>query len=238
MYTFDSRIRYSETDSEGRLTMASLINYFQDCSTFQSEELGAGVEYLKENHLVWVLSSWQIVVERYPRLCERVTIGTQPYDLKGFLGYRNFAMLDESGEYVAKANSLWSLLDTETGKPCQVPEGLFQKYQLAPKLEMEYAPRKIAVPQKETAFEPIVVKKHHLDTNHHVNNQQFVGIAMDYLPANFCIGQLRAEYKKQAFLDDILIPCVAEDEERIVVALRDETGAPYVIVEFKGREKR
>ncbi|MGN0167568.1 MAG: acyl-[acyl-carrier-protein] thioesterase [Acetatifactor sp.] len=238
MYTFDSRIRYSETDSEGRLTMASLINYFQDCSTFQSEELGAGVEYLKENHLVWVLSSWQIVVERYPRLCERVTIGTQPYDLKGFLGYRNFAMLDESGEYVAKANSLWSLLDTETGKPCQVPEGLFQKYQLAPKLEMEYAPRKIAVPQKEAAFEPIAVKKHHLDTNHHVNNQQFVGIAMDYLPENFCIGQLRAEYKKQAFLDDILIPCVAEDEERIVVALRDETGAPYVIVEFKGRVMR
>ena len=218
--------------------MASLINYFQDCSTFQSEELGAGVEYLKENHLVWVLSSWQIVVERYPRLCERVTIGTQPYDLKGFLGYRNFAMLDESGEYVAKANSLWSLLDTETGKPCQVPESLFQKYQLAPKLEMEYAPRKIAVPQKEAAFEPIAVKKHHLDTNHHVNNQQFVGIAMDYLPENFCIGQLRAEYKKQAFLDDILIPCVAEDEERIVVALRDETGAPYVIVEFKGRVMR
>ena len=43
MYTFDSRIRYSETDSEGKLTMASIINYFQDCSTFQSEDLGLGV---------------------------------------------------------------------------------------------------------------------------------------------------------------------------------------------------
>ena len=42
MYTFDSRIRYSETDSEGKLTMASIINYFQDCSTFQSEDLGLG----------------------------------------------------------------------------------------------------------------------------------------------------------------------------------------------------
>ena len=71
MYTFESRIRYSETDSDGELTMASLINYFQDCSTFQSEDLGLGVECLKKEHLVWVLSSWQIVVERYPRLCER-----------------------------------------------------------------------------------------------------------------------------------------------------------------------
>ena len=64
MYTFDSRVRYSETDSGGKLTMASLINYFQDCSTFQAEELGVGVEYLRERHLVWVLSAWQIVVER------------------------------------------------------------------------------------------------------------------------------------------------------------------------------
>ena len=47
MYTFDSRVRYSETDSGGKLTMASLINYFQDCSTFQAEELGVGVEYLR-----------------------------------------------------------------------------------------------------------------------------------------------------------------------------------------------
>ena len=45
MYTFESRIRYSETGSEGRLTMASLINYFQDCSTFHSEDLGLGVAY-------------------------------------------------------------------------------------------------------------------------------------------------------------------------------------------------
>ena len=66
MYTFDSRIRYSETDSEGKLTMASIINYFQDCSTFQSEDLGLGVAKLRQMHLVWVLSSWQIVVERYP----------------------------------------------------------------------------------------------------------------------------------------------------------------------------
>ena len=52
MYTFDSRIRYSETDYAGKLSMASLINYFQDASTFQSEDIGMGTGYLKKNHLV------------------------------------------------------------------------------------------------------------------------------------------------------------------------------------------
>lgn len=232
MYTFDSRIRYSETDSEGKLTMASLLNYFQDASTFQSEDLGVGVAYLKEKHLVWVLSSWQIVVERYPALCQKVVVGTQPYDMKGFLGYRNFAMMTEEGEYLAKANSLWSLLDTTTGRPVQVPPFLAEKYALSEKLEMNYAPRKIMLPENGEHKEAIVVKRHHLDTNHHVNNGQFVDMAMEYLPEDFSIGQLRAEYKKQAFLDDILVPYVAKQDGKVLVSLRDETGAVYVNVEF------
>lgn len=236
MYTFDSRIRYSEVDSEGRLTVAALINYFQDCSTFHSEDLGVGVKYLREQHLVWVLSAWQIVVERYPELGERVTIGTQPYDMKGFLGYRNFVMLDGKGEYLAKANSLWSLLNTDTGKPVPVPGEMIERYVLAPKLDMEYAPRKIAVWGEGVRQESIVVRKHHLDTNHHVNNQQFIDMAMVYLPEDFCIGQVRAEYKKQAFLDDILVPRVSEADGRIVVTLSDESGAAYMTAEFTGKE--
>ena len=47
-YTFRSKVRYSECDREGRLTPFSVINYFQDCSTFQSEDLGVGVKYLSE----------------------------------------------------------------------------------------------------------------------------------------------------------------------------------------------
>ncbi len=237
MYTFESRIRYSEVDSEGRLTMAALINYFQDCSTFQSEDLEIGVGYLKEAHLVWVLCFWQIVVERYPELGEKVVIGTQPYDLKGFLGYRNFAMLDGQGNYIAKANSLWSLLNTETGKPTAVPEIMTERYTCAPRLEMDYASRKIAVPEGGVSQEALTVKKHHLDTNHHVNNQQFLDMAMEFLPEGFEIGQVRAEYKKQAFLHDVLIPYVACDGDRIVVKLADEAGAAYAVAEFLRKER-
>lgn len=233
MYTFEGRVRYSETDSEGRLTMASLINYFQDCSNFQSEDLGLGLDYLRENSLVWVLSAWQIVVDRYPLLCEKVTTGTQPYELKGFLGYRNFAMLDAEGRYLARANSLWSLLDTRTGRPAAIPAEMTERYRLEEKLEMDYAPRKIAIPGYGEEKEAVTVKKHHLDTNHHVNNQQFISIAMDYLPEHFQVGQVRAEYRRQAFLNDVLIPRVTAEEDRVVVALGDAEGKPYMTAEFR-----
>ena len=232
MYTFDSSIRYSEVDSEGRLTMASLINYFQDCSTFQSEDLGLGVAQLKERHLVWVLSSWQIVAERYPKLCETVRIGTLPYSMKAFLGYRNFVMLDEKGEYLAKAHSIWSLLDTETGHPVSIPDDIYSAYPMEEKIDMEYAPRKIRVPEGGRREEALTVKKFHLDTNQHVNNQKFLEIAMCFLPEGAGIRQVRAEYTKQAFLNDVLYPRVIEEDKVVVVSLEDADGGAYMIAEF------
>ena len=236
MYSFESRIRYSESDCEGRLTLASLLNYFQDCSTFQSEELGLGVRYMEQNHMAWVLSSWQIVVNRYPELCERVTVGTLPYGFKGFLGYRNFIMQTENGENLAVANSLWCLLDRNTGKPTSATEAMLQGYRLEERLPMDYTSRKIVLPDGGEHREPIVVKKHHLDTNHHVNNGQFVDMAMEFLPEDFVIRQMRAEYKKQAFLDDILYPYVIREDSKCVVNLTDEDGRTYVAVEFLQRE--
>ena len=58
MYSFESRVRYSEVNSEKQMTLLALLEYLQDCCTFQSEDLGIGVDYLSEEQVAWVLSSW------------------------------------------------------------------------------------------------------------------------------------------------------------------------------------
>ena len=113
MYTFDSRVRYSETDEEGRLTVTGIINYMQDCSTFHSEDVVVGVGYLGEHRRIWLLSSWQIVIDRYPRLGERLTVGTWHNDFKGIYGYRNFVLRDLDGNDCVRAASVWCLYDLE-----------------------------------------------------------------------------------------------------------------------------
>lgn len=239
MYTYQSRIRYSETDENGKLRLQSLLDYFQDCSTFHSEDIGLGLEYCREHHVVWVMSSWQIVVERYPAMGERVTIGTLPYDFKGFVGYRNFLMTDEAGNRLAYANTIWGLLNVDTGKPAVPDENMRKGYVLEPKLDMEYAPRKIKIPDNGAAGEIIQIKNHHLDTNHHVNNGQFIRIAMDALGQNYKVVQLRAEYKKQVFLGETLTPYIARTKEgRNVIALNNAQGDVCCVVELaEGKEK-
>ncbi|MFR5733300.1 MAG: acyl-[acyl-carrier-protein] thioesterase [Clostridium sp.] len=110
--------RYSEVDEDRKLSLTGVINYMQDCSTFQSEDLNMGIDYLAEKHRAWLLSSWQIVVDRYPKLGERIVVSTWPYDFKGIYGYRNFTIQDPEGSYLVRANSNWFFFDTGARCSC------------------------------------------------------------------------------------------------------------------------
>ena len=234
MYSFESRIRYSEVDRSRRLTVEKLIDYFQDCTTFQSEGLGVGLDYMQERHIAWVINYWQISLARRPAMGEQVVIGTIPYEFKAIMGMRNFWMDTAEGERLAVANSVWTLLDMEEMKLLRIPEEISGKYELSPKLEMDYSPRKIAVPKTggET-LEEITVRLHHLDTNQHMNNAQYVHFAAMYLPADAEVTELRVEYKRQAMLGDHIIPVLYRMADNILlVSMNGTDGQPYAVVEM------
>ena len=90
MYEMKGRIRYSECGTDNKLTLAGLINYFQDATSEHSQLLGVGAEYMKERKKAWVLNSWQVEVNRYPTCSEEVVVETWPTDFKGILGPRDF----------------------------------------------------------------------------------------------------------------------------------------------------
>ena len=163
IYQFDSRVRYSEVDENRRITLLSILNYFQDCSSFHSEKIGVGIDYLNKRQCAWVLSSWQIVLGELPVFGQEITVQTWPYSFKGFLGERNFCIRDEKGEKLAWANTLWTYVDLKTGHPTRVPKEEQEAYVLHEKLDMDYAPRKIALPEKMEKKESFLIVKHHID---------------------------------------------------------------------------
>lgn len=245
MYTYDARIRYSETDCDNRLTPEGLLNYFQDASTFHSEDLGFGVKYMLERRLVWALNAWQIDVEKYPEIGERVQVGTLPYEFKGFIGFRNFWMNDSEGRRLAAANSIWTLLNLETGKPVRPMQEMLDGYGTGEKIEMEYLPRKIAdIKDDETRKtesggavirleEPeILITKQHLDVNRHVNNGQYVKMALAYLEEGLTVKRIRAEYKKQAYAGEVFYPIVYRKGNIYTISLNNKEGEPYAAVEL------
>ena len=68
-------------DEFGKLSVTGIMNYLQDCSTFQSEDLKLGLSYLYDKKRAWWLNTWQILIDRCPGLGERIKISTWPYEM-------------------------------------------------------------------------------------------------------------------------------------------------------------
>ena len=79
--------------------------------------------------------------------------------------------------------------------------------------------------------------KHHIDTNHHVNNAQYVEIAREVLPSEIEVGELRVEYKKAAVCGDVVYPHVSRTDEGYTVSLCDEQGAAYAVIWLRGKTR-
>ena len=236
MYEYKIRIGFSDCDTNKTFTLTSLIDAFQDCSTFQSEDLGVGFDVLTQNNLVWVINYWELNILRLPKLCDYVTVGTYPYDFKGCFGFRNFYMKDEKDEYIVKANSMWTLVDTISSRPSKAPQFISQAYELEQKLDMTYNPRKVLIPESDDVLtlekDPIHIQLHHLDSNHHVNNGQYVKLAMSALGEEENIASLRIDYRKQAHLGDTIYPVVYKTDNKSIVALYDENKSAFSVAEF------
>ena len=56
MYKMDAVVRYSECGNRKQITLPGIINYFQDCSSSNSERLGVGMDYLMAKRRAWVLN--------------------------------------------------------------------------------------------------------------------------------------------------------------------------------------
>ena len=237
MYSFKSRVRYSEIGYDKKITLPSIIDYFQDCSTFQTESLGIGMNYLDKIKRAWILSSWQIIVNDYPSLNEEITISTWAYDFKGLYGHRNFMMKGNKDKTLAYANSVWVYMNTETGLPTRVDKNLGKTFSLKEKLDMDYAPRKVSIPNNMESYDPFPIVRANIDTNKHVNNGQYVLMGEEFLPEDFIIKQMRADYRKAAKLGDIVVPKVTHDGETYIVVLSDLDGNPYATLEFKQQEE-
>ena len=234
MYKMDVRVRYSECGTDNKMRISAIINYFQDCTTQNSEEIGVGHDYLVEKNRAWILNSWQVEIARRPKVGESIEVGTWATGFKGVFGPRDFYMTTSEGEELARAHSLWVYIDTETGRPIKPTEEEIAVYEVGEPILMEEVSRKIKVPEGAIKVDTFPVHKYHIDTNAHVNNSKYIELACEALPEEFEVQKLRVEYKKAAVLGDRIELRRVTEDERIVVELCDEDGNTYAIVEFIG----
>ena len=164
---------------------------------------------------------------------EKVKICTWPTGFKGLYGTRNFVMEDDQGEKVAYANSIWVFMDFGRGRPAKPSADIVEQYECEAPMEMNYAPRKISLPEHFEDAGAFTVRKYQIDTNEHMNNGQYVKLALEVLE-DVQVKEVRVEYKKSAVYNDVVYTKIAKENERTVVTLCDAEDNTYAIVELIG----
>ncbi len=229
------RTRYSETDRQNVLLLHHMLNYFQDCGIFHSMDLGLGKIGAEEKDRAWWLLAWNVNIERYPVLGERLTVITEPYTMHGFYGYRRYAILGEEDQVLARADSIWIFMDTKHMTPLKIPTSLIDQFIPEKREEKIKIKRKLSLKGDWKDMETFPVTKFFLDSNYHVNNANYVLWAEDILPDDFTVYRLKVDYRQGAVLNDVLRMSAIEDEDGWRVRFMNQNDELAAIVQLQGR---
>ena len=232
MYSLNYQVTTSTCDSEGRLKLYSALQMMQDCSEMWIDSEPGVKQYFTEQNMAQLLASRQVEVMRVPLFKESLTVTTSVYGMKPMFGFRNTFIYDASGNPCYRTWSMGAFVDKTNGKLKRVDEATIASMQLEPQLEMNYRDRRIILPRTGgEVMEPVKVLRADIDYNRHMNNANYVRMAMVLLPADFEVKGLRVEYRVAAKLGDTLTPTVYQTDGCYVVALSVGSEA-CAIIEF------
>ncbi len=233
MYKMQIQVRYSETNQKGIVRLHQILEYFQDCGIFQSETLGLGVEEDKKHNRAWFLLAWDVKIRRYPRMSEQITVTTQAYKMKGFYGYRRYSIIDEKGDVIVTADSIWILMNTQKMLPMKISEEIADIYVEQEAENTVKIKRKVSAAGDWEEKEKIEITKAYLDTNNHVNNTFYALWVEDIQPDHSVIKRMRIDYRKAAVYQDVIKVFVQQKEKIFRVKYEKENGEISALVEIE-----
>ena len=232
MYSLKYKVTTSTCDSDGRLKLYSALQMMQDCSEMWIDSEPGVKQYFTEQNMAQLLAFRQVEIIRVPNYKEELTVTTSVYGMKPMFGFRNTFIRDAAGQPCYKTWSMGAFVDLANGKLKRVDDATIASMTLEPQLEMTYRDRRIILPKEEgQTLEPIKVLRADIDYNKHMNNANYVRMAMELLPDDFVVKGLRVEYRVAAKLGDMLIPTIYRIEGSVVVALK-VGGEAAAIIEF------
>lgn len=194
-------VHYYETNYRLECKISSIINYFCDIGSKQSEELGVGIEYLTEKRLAYVFYRYDINIKRYPKYGEKIKVRTMAKSFKKFYASRAYEIYDENNEKIVEGEGIFLLINIDKRKAVRIPEDQYIAYGV----DIENCPdikvTKLEKLTKEMDRNNFKVRYGDIDSNMHVNNVKYVEWAIESLPldivSNYELKELSVVFEKE-----------------------------------------
>lgn len=239
-YEKQYEINYYDVDFKFRCKVTSMMNFFGDIGTRQSEELGVGLDFLKEINATWVFYKYDINVIKYPKYGNKIKIITEITGFKKFYAYRDYLILDENGQILVKATALFFLIDIDKRRPVRIPKDQYNIYgiedDLQTSIEMENIDKLTEI-HNSSEFR---VRYSDIDTNRHVNNVKYLEWAIEMVPLevvkNYKLSRVKITFEREltyanSVTSNIQVIKVSDNEIKCLHKIQNEHRTEVNILE-------
>ncbi len=174
IYSESFKVRASEVDTSGNITLSSICELFQEVAGNHALLLNFDITDLQKQNLTWVLHRMDIKINSYPVWRQKIKIETWPAAGDALRAYRNYRVLDEHDNELIVCLSYWMMINFKTRRPTRITHEILElklsdrdhvllvKSDRIPKMEEPQS-------QKE-----ITARRADLDMNQHVNNARYL----------------------------------------------------------------
>ena len=231
--------RMEDYDCYGNMTLKAVLQLFENVASYQSDTLDESIIDNSLNGIAWILTEWRVeMIKDIPYKKEYTVETWSKGTLNALLVDRDYQLLDEDGEILAKGEASFVLLDMETQKPMRITDELMEKYQ--PEMIDVWEGKKFARMREAKTYDfekEINLRRTDIDFNHHVHNLTYIDYIMEMLPENRYekkIKKLRINYRKGIEAGERIIGKyhLASDKEKIGFYGSSNEGKISTMVDF------
>ena len=230
-------IGFRDVGKSNELTNKGLIGYLEDTAGMHSNEVGYGLNNIKDTGLTWVLLNWKIRVLKRPLYGESILIKTWARNSAKFYTFRDFEVYNDHNELVAIATTKWVLMDAKTMSLTKISEDLICKYDPETKLVFQNEPEinKLILPTEYSSVNSYLVQRKDIDINGHVHNTYYLDFAYEILPEDVyqksSFDNFEIMYKKETKFGEV-IRCFytkIQNSHYIVMKTEDEKAIHCIV---------
>ena len=221
---YQFKVRSYECGPDGRATLPTICNLFQEAASLHAASLGFGKGDFAAagENISWVLTRMVVKMNRYPIWEDELTVETFPRGGRKIVAWRDFEIRDAKGQTLGVASSEWMIIDLATRKIHAVPEKVFAANdpKNTPVLGLEpFA--KFRFPEgggegqslqaARTPLPRFTAMKSQIDLNGHVNNVHYINWMLEPCESR-CPAEMEVVFRSETF---------AGDEVRVEIAAAD-----------------
>lgn len=223
----DFTVTLPDVGENNRLTNKAILRMLQEIACIHSSLSDFGVNDAEKTGMAWILLNWKLQVFLRPMWNTKLKVNTWSSNQNLLSFYRDFEIFDDNNELVAIATSKWVLYDINNGSLVKITDDIKSRYIHIDKHVFENKMNeKLREPENSVLAYEYTVQRRDIDTNHHVNNLNYLDFAYEALPDNIFYNNdfknIEIMYKHQAKLGDTLHMSYSNQDDSNFVTIKNK----------------